>query len=187
MRLPGFKLYKFLTIALLFSALTTFPASGDECKNHIIFLPQTHEDPHWNDDSEAVIKSSPYAEQIEESQYRVAKFLEKARNIPAFIEGKAKEGESEHTLESLVPRADKQRVFETLEKFRSKFFPNGLPDSYDQLTSAQKIKLVQNNGPLLELILGNIPAIYSAESVHADAQKTVRDTMDSESPRRTLS
>ena len=134
----------FIVSCIVFLNQISFAAP--KCNKSIIFLPQTHAD---------VIQGgrkipAEFAEEIAQSQFLIAKFLEAHSNIPIFSE----QVDTDQSLKNASPDLLKLAVI------YHQVFPNGVPSNYSALNQDQKFRLSDGGADATELLLGKIPLLH---------------------------
>lgn len=137
------RLFFFLAISLSISAVI-----AKECRHRIIFLPQFHS----SDYEKKKLLTNEQKRLILDSQFRIAKYIEKHPNIPIFSEQTAN---NDFSLNRLAV-ADQN----LLKKYYHQIFPNGLPQNFGFLNDLQKQKLFNYGGDFVQVILGHVQILH---------------------------
>lgn len=111
------------------------------CNNRIIFLPQTH--PTILGGSLQVAPEN--FDKTARSQFAIAKYLEKNKNLPVFSE----QVSSDQTVETVSAEFKK-----TAAQIKT-MFPDGLPDQFENLTDEQQNVIARAGGDAISFILRN--------------------------------
>lgn len=130
---------------LLFSAFAQAQSVSD-CKHRILLLPQTHASVLGG----SLQVAPENADKTARSQFAIAKYLEQHKDIPVFSE----QVSTDQTVQTVSP--DFKRAGAQIKSM----FPNGLPQSFDDLTDDQKNIIARAGGDAISFILRNTDMLH---------------------------
>lgn len=139
------KLSFIVPTALFLFNTVAYGQSVSDCKHRILLLPQTHATGLGG--SQATLKN---ADKTARSQFAIAKYLEKNKDIPVFSE----QISTDLTVQTVSPD------FKKAAAQTKSMFPNGLPSNFDGLTAEQKDIIARTGGDAISFILRNTDKLH---------------------------